>query len=131
MFFTSTLPRNVASKTNVWEGQIAGNPFSYSVRSLFVVDKFWPILSVPIPILYTTFTCWVSVAKISAMKRVYSAFRSCKSLTCVFRKLKMSLSFFLYVYGSILLINRGIINMSFILTVHLQLEQTGKQLIQT
>ena len=64
----------------------------------------WSILAVPIPIMYTTFTCWVPGAESSAVKRVSSPFRYCGSLPRVFRKLKMSLALFLCVYGSILLI---------------------------
>ena len=69
-----------------------------------MMDDVWIILDFTIPILYTTFTWWVPGAASSAVKRVSSPFRSQRSLTCVFSKLKMSLAFFLCVSGVILLI---------------------------
>ena len=67
--------------------------------------KVFPILAVPSPIPYTTFTCWVRGGESNSVKRLSSLFRSLRSLHCVFRKVRMSLDFFLCVSGAILLID--------------------------
>ena len=89
----STFSLNVAPRTNVWEGSIPVLSSPYSVSILFAVGKVWKILDVTSPIPYTTFTCWVTGAKISAVKRVSSPFRSQRLLPCVFRMLEMYLAF--------------------------------------
>ena len=64
----------------------------------------FPILAVPIPIPYTTFTWWVPGAVSIAVMRVSSPFRYHRSLHYVFSKLNMPLVFFTCVSGNILLI---------------------------
>ena len=71
--------------------------------------EVWPIIAVTRTIPYTTFTYWVLGVEIIAVKRVSSPFRSRRSLPLVLRKLNISLAFFRYVYGDILLIAVSII----------------------